>query len=399
VFRAAVTLLFTTLVVLLSLGSVAQTERPTTPTHKSSVQQLFESGEKELAAGDLDKAEQDFSKVTTLDPKSAGAYANLGVIYMRREQWERARTFLKKAERLAPQVAGIRLNIGLTYYREAKYAAAIAPFASVVKEHPDSAQARYLLGLCYFFTSRWPEAADTLEALWGQQSLNLTYLYVLDIAAHKAGRTELDQRAAARMVEIGQDTPEFHLLMGKAHLNNDEYDSAIVELEKAVQGDPKLPFIHYSLGIAYMHQQNYQRAAQEFQQEIAADPNSAFSYDRLGIIYAMQQNDAEAEKNFRRALELNPRLPSSQFGLAKIYLREAKYAQALAALDAAEKLAPTDYNIHAVRGQVLQKSGQRDKAREEFALYTKLMNADREKKEKELNGEMLNPDLSSAPER
>jgi hypothetical protein len=32
-------------------------------------------------------------------------------------------------------------------------------------------------------------------------------------------------------------------------------------------------------------------------------------------------------------------------------------------------------------------------------LYTKLMNADREKKEKELNGEMLNPDLSSAPER
>jgi hypothetical protein len=31
---------------------------------------LFESREKEVAAGDLDEAEKDFSKVTTLDPKS-----------------------------------------------------------------------------------------------------------------------------------------------------------------------------------------------------------------------------------------------------------------------------------------------------------------------------------------
>jgi len=48
-----------------------------------------------------------------LNPRLAGAYANLGVVYIRRKQWTKALEMLYRAERLAPQVAGIRLNIGL----------------------------------------------------------------------------------------------------------------------------------------------------------------------------------------------------------------------------------------------------------------------------------------------
>ena len=45
--------------------------------------------------------------------KSGAAYANLGVVYMRRKQWTKTLETLQQAERLMPQVAGIRLNIGL----------------------------------------------------------------------------------------------------------------------------------------------------------------------------------------------------------------------------------------------------------------------------------------------
>jgi tetratricopeptide (TPR) repeat protein len=368
------------------------------PREPASAQKEFQNGELALRDGDLDRAESHFRQVLALDPKSAGANANLGVISIRRKQWEQAVSFLKKAERLAPKIPGIRLNLGLAYYRQTMYAAAIPMFASVVKEQPDSSQARYLLGLCYFFTNKWAEATDTLERLWGEQSLNLMYLYVLDIAAHNAGRSDIDQRAVQRMTEIGRDTPEFHLLIGKAHLNNDEYDDAIAEFQKAAQGNPTMPFLHYHLGVAYMHKQNYEAAANEFRQDIAVEPDVPFNYDRLGVLYAMQQNDVEAEKNFRHAIELDPRIPSSQFGLAKIYLRQKKYPATLNALDAAEKFAPADYNIHAVRGQALQQSGQHEKAKAEFAIYTRMLNAAREKREKEMSGEILNPELMSHPD-
>ena len=45
-----------------------------------------------------------------MNPDVAGAYANLGVIHMRRKQWPQALGMLRKAEKLAPDVAGIRLE-------------------------------------------------------------------------------------------------------------------------------------------------------------------------------------------------------------------------------------------------------------------------------------------------
>ena len=47
--------------------------------------------------------------------------------------------------------------------------------------------------------------------------------------------------------------------MGKAHLNRQEYDKAIAELETAAQAEPKLPFVHFNLGIAHLRQQDYER--------------------------------------------------------------------------------------------------------------------------------------------
>ena len=144
-------------------------------------QKLFEAGEAALHAGKLDDAERAFRQVLAINPGVAGAYANLGVIHMRRKQWPQALEMLHKAEKLAPDIAGIRLNIGLAYFRQNDFARAIQPFESVVQQSPDSYQARYLLGLCYFFNDRWTDAIGTLEPLWERASDQLNYLYVLDM--------------------------------------------------------------------------------------------------------------------------------------------------------------------------------------------------------------------------
>jgi tetratricopeptide (TPR) repeat protein len=366
----------------------------TTPNAK----QLLITGETALRNGDLNRAEQSFRRVLTIDPRSAGAYANLGVVYMRGKQWDQALRMLSKADHLAPTVVGIRLNIGLVYYRQNDFRSAIAPFESVLRHAPNSTQARYLLGLCFFFNERWAEAVDILLPLWGEQSLNMNYLYVLGIAAHKAGRTEADERALARLAEIGRDTPEFHLLMGKAHLNNEEDDKALAEFAVAAKGDPKLPFLHFNMGLAYLHKQEYEQAAQEFRHDIAVEPDVAFSFDKLGTVYALEEKDVEAEINFHQALRLDPHLVTSELGLAKIYQKRGKNSAALSALDQVEKISPDNYTVHYLRGQVLQRMGQREKAKAEFNVYTRMMNAAREKRGRELSGDIPSPELMKEPE-
>ena len=161
-------------------------------------------------------AEAAFAQVLAADPASAGAYANLGVIAMRRQQWTKALELLTQAEKLAPQVAGIRLNIGLVYYRQDDFQAATAPFESVVRDQPDSVQARYLLGLCYFFTSRDADAVRVLNDLWPQEWNDLNFLYVLGNAANKSGHADIEERALGRFVELGANTAEYHLTAGQS---------------------------------------------------------------------------------------------------------------------------------------------------------------------------------------
>ena len=47
-------------------------------------------GQDALGQGRLDDAEHAFRQVLARDPQSGGAYANLGVVYMRRKQFGKA---------------------------------------------------------------------------------------------------------------------------------------------------------------------------------------------------------------------------------------------------------------------------------------------------------------------
>ena len=328
---------------------------------------LFERGERALEENNLAEAESDFRQVLAIDPHAGAAYANLGVVYMRRKQWPRALETLHKAKELMPNVAGIRLNIGLAYYRQNEFLKAIPPFESVVREQPDAVQPRYLLGLCYFFAERWGDAASALEPLWPQESDKLPYLYVLANAAHRAGQRDWDERASLELLKIGNDSAEYHLFAGKYHLNREEYDLAIGEFEAAAKANPTLPFVHFNLGVAYLRKQEYARARDELLKDVAIEPEVALNYDQLGELYWQTQNDADAEKSFREAIRRNPRLATSYLGLAKIYQRQQKYAAALAETDKVLSMDPDRTEAHYVRGQALLRLGRKEEAKKEMA--------------------------------
>jgi tetratricopeptide (TPR) repeat protein len=376
----------------------AQKSAPATSSgHPASADpaQLFQQGQDALNHGRLDEAERAFREVLALDPQLAGAYANLGVVYMRRKQWTKALEMLNKAERLAPQVAGIRLNIGLAYYRQNEFLKAIPQFESVVRDQPDALQPRHLLGLCYFFAERWADAANTLEPLWTRESTQLTYLYVLSIAAHRAGLKELDTKATQQLVKAGEGSPEFHMLIGKGHLNLEQYDMALSELQAAAAADPKLPFVHFNLGLTYLKKQNYEQARDEFLKDAVVEPDLALNYDELGDVYSFMQQDGDAEKSYREALRRDPRLSNSYVGLAKIYQRQEKYARALSAIDSAEKLAPNASNIHYLRGQVLLHMGRKEEGKKEMETSIRTDNERRAEREKQVeSGTLPSPELT-----
>jgi tetratricopeptide (TPR) repeat protein len=174
------------------------------------------------------------------------------------------------------------------------------------------------------------------------------------------------------MLAVGQGKPEFHLYLGKAFLAQDNTAKALEEFRAAAVAAPNLPLIHYFLGRTHLEQRDYAQAESELRQQLATDPSFAYSYEDLGLLYQQQNQPAQAEPFFRQAVERNNTLVNSWYGLASLYRDSADFPKALDMLDHAVKLAPESASIHFARGQVLQKLGRADEAKQEFALTAQL---------------------------
>lgn len=379
-------------------GNARGSTSPTTATESTlDPAKLFQFGQDALTHGRLDEAERDFRAVLQIDPQSGGAYANLGVVHMRRKQWTRALQMLRKAEHLMPQVSGIRLNIGLAYFRQNEFLEAIPSFESVVRDQPDALQPRYLLGLCYFFAERWSDAASTLEPLWPQEFEKMPYLYVLSNAAHRAGQKDLDDRATAQLVKLGAGSPEYRLFVGKYYLNVGQYDSALGEFQAAAAANPTLLFVHFNLGLAYLKKQDYPRARDEFVKDAAIEPDLALDYEELGEVYWLLQDDENAARSYRAALRRDPRLVNSHLGLARLAERNQKYAAALTEIDAAAKIDPARTDVHYIRGRVLLHLGRKEEAKKELALAASKSSESPSEPQKQA-GTVPSPELLQEPQ-
>jgi len=366
----------------------------------AEAKESFARGQRALAAGDLDTAEKEFRKVLAIDPRSGAAYANLGVVSMRRKNWQQALVRLEKAEKLEPTMTGVRLNIGILKYRAGDYAGAIVPLESVIREQPDSGQARYLLGLCKLFTEHYADAVEVLEPLWAQQSNNFMYLYVLGIAAHSAGRKELDEKALARLVEVGGESPEFHLILGKAYLNREEPEKAMAELQRAAAANDRLPYLHYSLGMAYLRLDKNAEAEAEFRKDLEVEPDLPETYEQLGEFYMRAGNNQEALKFYLEALKRNAKMASALFGAAKIHSQQEQYQVALKEIDLAVQLAPGERMVHYLRGQILGRLGRKEEAQAEFATSSKILNEGLQKRRETLGDTRTrNPELAQPPQQ
>ncbi|MGC2723589.1 MAG: tetratricopeptide repeat protein, partial [Candidatus Acidiferrales bacterium] len=109
-------------------------------------------------------------------------------------------------------------------------------------------------------------------------------------------------------------------------------------------------------------------------------------------------DDAKAEENFREALRRDSHLASSYFGLAREYQREGKFAEALAAINSADKIDPNNSNYHNLKGQILIRLGRAKEGQAELQKATQLLEASRERRHNEMNeGALPQPELTTEP--
>src|SRR5216683_1089036 len=161
---------------------------------------------------------------------------------------------------------------------------------------------------------------------------------------------------------------------------------------KALALDDTLPTAHSRLSQLYSLQQQYDQAIAEGERAIALDPSNADSHFVQATVLNMASRYEEALRALAQAMRLNPRYPPlylepaltaarralaldlyiSHVVLGDVYLYQKQYDQALAEMERAVAVAPTEARGHAALAMVLSYMGRSEDALEAAAQALRL---------------------------
>jgi adenylate cyclase len=279
------------------------------------------------------------------------------------------------------------------YYRYTKEANAQARqlFEKAIALDPQYAEAYAWLGLTYWaeWGFRWSAAPETLKRALA-----------------------LAQQAAA----LDDSLPVAHSLLSNVYTSEQQYDQAITEGERAIALDPnyadsyavqanvlilagrpeealqsveqamrlnpRYPFWYlFQVGLAYQMTGRYAEAIAMQKEVISQNPNFFYAHLQLASSYLWQWGSQQSPAGQtlepavaagQRALALNDSLHWNHIVLGWIYLYQQQYDQALAEMERAVALVPTEAGSYAALAAVLSYMGGTEDALEAAARALRL---------------------------
>ncbi len=157
----------------------------------------------------------------------------------------------------------------------------------------------------------------------------MSFLYLLKREYEKA------IESGKRSVEMQPNGAMVHMILGGTLSYAGRVDEAIVYLKRAIRLNPFPPwFFYYNLGRCYLQNEQYEDAIMEYEKALQLAPDAFHIHTGLAITYILLGRKEEARASAAKTLELNPNFSVTNAAKTLKYKNQA-YTQLL--LDAMRK--------------------------------------------------------------
>ena len=240
------------------------------PAEQARFSALVNQGYTDTNAGDYDRAIADYNEAIRLDPKSAIAFSDRGVAYMRKGDLDRAFADYNEALRLNPTYGPAFSNRGVAYWKKGDNVRAFADYNEAIRLNPNYAPAFSNRGFAYWTKGDNVRAfADYNEAI----RLNPNY------------------------------APAFSN-RGFAYWTKGDNDQAFADYNEAIRLEPKNAIAFYRRGLAYMRKGDDDRAIADYNEALRLNPTYTPAFCKRGIA-KLNINDRSGIADIKKARQLN----------------------------------------------------------------------------------------------
>jgi tetratricopeptide (TPR) repeat protein len=333
-----------------------------------SVDELYAEAKAAQSRNDLATAIEKYQQILRLSPKLGPAYNNLGALYFRQREFQKAADILEQGLKVDPAMSSASALLGISLYESGDYLRARPRLEAAVRAAPSDNNARMFLVKDLTQLGDADAAATELQQLAKRQPENQEVWYMLARLYMK-----LSENAMAKINAIDANSILAHQLSGEMMEAMNNYDGAVVELKKAVDMAPQKPGSHYKLGDAYLGLSQWDSAAAEYQTELTIDPANCRAQWKLGSVLNQKGGAArEALNALDKSLALCPALADARADRASALLTLGRDADALPDLEAAIKADPTEPRNHFLLAKAYRALGRSQEAQSEMQAFSKL---------------------------
>jgi tetratricopeptide (TPR) repeat protein len=306
----------------------------------------------EIQLHDYGRAEATFQHALELDPNSVEALYNFGVMLLDRGHPRQAMAYLDKAGRLSSPSPELAVNMVRVHLESGDKQASLKIAEASSKSFKDLPAFHLALGKV-FLTHNVPaeavahlQQADLLAPSQPGILLPLAdaCVQLLDLACSKD--------ALAKAGKQSEDSAQFHFLKGKTAFLANQPGGGFREIEAAIRRDPGNAT--YLITLARYHQKygQQQSAIDELQRAGRIAPDLADIPYGLAISYFIQDDFNSAIDYSTKALKLDPTFDRALFLLAISRFAKSQLTDAEELLGKALRLKPQNAFYHCFQGMV-----------------------------------------------
>jgi len=329
--------------------------------------------------GQLVQAAAAWQDILKTHPADADAYANLGVIESQQEHYVEAVRYYHKAVAISPSMPGLRMNLGLALFKAGEMKDAAGVFVRLYHQEaadsPDAQRLRLLIGMAEYGARQYATAVPYLRDAMARDPQNLPYRLVLAHSCLWSKQYSCVLDVYHEILKLNAESAEADMLAGEAYDEMRDHESAIQQFRNAVKADPSVPGVHFGLGYLLWCQSQFDEAAEQFRLESDNSPNDAESIAYLADSNVRLNRPEVARPIVERALQMDSGQELPWLDLGILDAQAANNEAALHDFQTAEKIAPSDIQVHWRLARLYQAMGKRTEAQAEFAKTKTLTQA------------------------
>jgi tetratricopeptide (TPR) repeat protein len=341
------------------------------PARSNLAANLSRLGKPELAL-------EQFMKAVEIEPQNFDTNHNLGESYIHTGQIAKAVTFLERAQRIDPSSYDNGYNLSLAYLLTDKTAEARQQVQYLL-ERKNTAELHNLLGEIQEKSGEFVAAAKEYEvAAHMEPSEDNLFDWGSELLLHETLGPAIDvfQQGASRYPR----SPRLLIGLGMSLYARGNYDEAVKSLLQAADLDPSDPRCYLFLSKAYDRSPSQaNEVIQRFRSFVEFQPRNAQAlyYYAMSLWKGKRAQDpgldlSQIESLLKKSVALNPSLAETHLQLGNVYSDQNKHAEAIPEYVLALKLNPDLADGYYRLGQAYVRTGEKDRAQEQFQVYQKV---------------------------